>query len=94
MLVELGRASGGRRLPPNCTGAATILKGTPAAVSQSCMYPLAMLCGSTAHSSVSCTTHHWPVKSASRSRHSATVRSAKAAPRASWASVLCSSSAA
>ena len=43
---------------------------------------------------MSCTTHHWPVKLASRSRHSATVRSAKAASSSSWASVLCSSSAA
>ncbi len=81
MLVVLGCAVDGRGLPPNCTGEATSLKGTPSAVSQSCMYPLAMLCGSTAHSSVSCTTHHCPVKSARRSRHSATVCSAKADSR-------------
>ena len=49
------------------------LEGNAVAVWHSCMYPLAMLCGSTAASSVSCTTHHWPVKSASRSRHSASV---------------------
>ncbi len=94
MLVERGGAAGRRGFPPNCTGAATSLKGVPPAVSQSCMYPLATLCGSTAHSRVSCTTHHWPVKSARRSLHSPTVRSAKASSSSSCASMLCSSSAA